>query len=98
MAFMPLFLIGLLEGIILRTHVFAENVLGRGDGMPIFRIGDIEAFFKEEQWRIAQEAPGLLAALDVVQFLTSPAMWAGVLVCGLLSTGAIYVRRYRDES
>jgi hypothetical protein len=59
---------------------------------------DIERFFNEEQWRISEDATSLLAHLDVVQFLTSPAMWAGVLVCALLSTGAIYVRRYRDES
>lgn len=98
MAFMPLILIGLLEGIILRTHVFAENVFVRVDGMPIFRIADIEKFFDEEQWRVAEGANSLLVHVDVVQFLTSPAMWAGVLVCGLLSTGAMYVRRYRDES
>lgn len=98
MAFMPLILIGLLEGIILRTHVFAENVLARGDGMPIFRSVDIEKFFNEEHWRVADGATNLLVHLDIVGFLTSPAMWAGVAVCGLLSTGAIYVRRYRDES
>jgi ABC-2 type transport system permease protein len=98
MAFMPLILIGLLEGVIFRTHVFAENVLARGDGLPLFHTVDIEKFFDEEQWRIAEDATSLLIHLDVVQFLTSPAMWAGVLVCGLLSTGAIYVRRFRDES
>ena len=98
MAFMPLILIGLLEGIIFRSHVFADNVLARGDGLPLFRIGDIERFFDEDQWRIADDATSLLVHLDVVQFLTSPAMWAGVLVCGLLATGAVYVRRFRDES
>ena len=98
MAFMPLILLGLLEGIILRTHYFAENVLARGDGMPIFRIGNIERFFDEEQWTVAEGATSLLSHLDVVQFVSSPATWAGILVCGLLSTGAIYVRRYRDES
>ena len=98
MAFMPLILIGLLEGIIFRSHVFADNVLARGDGLPLFRIGDIERFFDEDRWRIADDATSLLVHLDVVQFLTSPAMWAGVLVCGLLSTGAVYVRRFRDES
>jgi ABC-2 type transport system permease protein len=98
MAFMPPILIGLLEGIILRTHVFAENVLARGDGMPIFRTVDIERFFNEEQWRVADGATNLLVHLDIVGFFVSPAMWAGVAVCGLLSTGAIYVRRYRDES
>lgn len=98
MAFMPLILIGLLEGIILRSHVFAENVLARGDGLPIFRTLDIERFFETEEWRVGEGASNLLTHLDVVQFLTSPAMWAGVLVCALLSTGAIYVRRFRDES
>lgn len=98
MAFMPLILIGLLEGIIFRSHVFAENVIARGDGLPLFRTGNIERFFDEDQWRIAEDATSLLVHLDVLQFLTSPAMWAGVLVCGLLSTGAIYVRRFRDES
>lgn len=98
MAFMPLILIGLLEGIIFRSHVFAENILARGDGLPLFRTGDIERFFDEDQWRIAEDATSLLVHLDIVQFLTSPAMWAGVAVCALLSTGAIYVRRFRDES
>lgn len=98
MAFMPLFLLALLEKIILRTHVFAEHVLGRGDGTPLIRTDNIERFFDEEQWRIAEGATSLLAHLDIVQFLTSPATWAGIIVCGLLSTAAIYVRRYRDES
>ncbi len=97
MAFMPLFLLALLEKIILRTHVFAEHVLGRGDGMPLIRTDNIERFFDEEQWRIAEGATSLLAHLDIVQFLTSPATWAGIIVCGLLSTAAIYVRRYRGE-
>lgn len=98
MAFMPLILISLLEGIILRTHVFADYVLARGDGMPIFRVNDIGEFFDKEQWRVAEESISLLVHLDIVQFVTSPATWAGILVCGLLSTGAIYIRRYRDES
>lgn len=98
MAFMPLILISLLEGIVLRTHLFADYVLARGDGMPIFRVIDIGEFFDKEQWRVAEESISLLAHLDIVQFITSPATWAGILVCGLLSTGAIYIRRYRDES
>ncbi len=98
MAFMPLILIALLEKIILRTHIFAEYVLGRLDGMPLFRAMDVERFFDEQQWRVTENATSLLVHLDVVKFLTSPAMWAGVIVCGLLSTAAIYVRRYHGES
>ena len=95
---MPLVLIGLLEGIIFRTHVFAENVLARGDGLPIFRTHNIERFIDNEEWRVAEEVSHLLQHIDVVQFISSPSMWAGVAVCGLLTTGAIYVRRFRDES
>ena len=98
MAFMPLVLIALLEKIILRTHIFAEYVLGRADEIPLIRTENVERFFDEEQWRIAEGATHLLVHLDIVQFLTSPATWAGIIVCGLLSTAAIYVRRYRDES
>jgi len=97
MAFMPLVLIALLEKIILRTHIFAQYVLGRADEMPLIRTENVERFFDEEQWRIAEGATSLLVHLDIVQFLTSPATWAGIIVCGLLSTAAIYVRRYRDE-
>ena len=97
MAFMPLFLLALLEKIILRTHIFAQYVLGRGDEIPLIRTENVERFFDEEQWRIAEGATSLLVHLDIVQFLTSPATWVGIIVCGLLSIAAIYVRRYRDE-
>jgi hypothetical protein len=40
----------------------------------------------------------LLGFIDIGKFLTSPAMWAGLVVCGLFATATIYVRRYRDES
>lgn len=98
MAFMPLILVPLLEWIFLRTRFFASAVLDRGDAIPLFRTLDFESFFEEEHWRSGLDSISLLGHLDVVQFLTSPSMWGGVVVCGLLVTAAIYVRRYRDES
>lgn len=99
MAFMPLILISLLEKILLRTHYFAENVLGRGDGMPIFRSNEIERLLSNGSWREAtEEITSLLSHLDLVRFFTSTQLWAGIVVCGILTTGAIYIRRYRDES
>ncbi len=98
MAFMPLILVPLLEWIFLRTRFFASAVLDRGDAIPLFRTLDLESFFEEEHWRTGLDNISLLGHLDVVQFLTSPSMWGGVIVCGLLVTAAIYVRRYRDES
>lgn len=98
MAFMPLILIPLFEWIFLRTRFFATAVLDRGDSMPLFRSLDLESFFENEEWHESIEGISLLGHLDIVQFLTSPSMWAGLLVCGVFVTAAIYVRRYRDES
>jgi ABC-2 type transport system permease protein len=98
MAFMPLVLIPLLELIFLRSTVFAEAVFTRRGMIPLFRGMDMEGFFDEDSLHISGEVVSLLAHLDVVQFLTSASMWAGVIVCALFVTAAIYVRRYRDES
>ena len=98
MAFMPLILLPLIELILLRSSYFAEAVFGRGDLMPLFRGMDIEEFFDEDHMQVNEELISLLAHLDIVQFLASPSLWAGIIVCGLFTTAAIYVRRYRDES
>lgn len=98
MAFMPLILLPLIEYIVFRTHYFAEAVGGRGELMPLFHGMDLEGFFDEDRVRVNEEAISLLAHLDLVQYLTSPALWVGLVACGLFTTAAIYVRRYRDES
>jgi ABC-2 type transport system permease protein len=96
MAFMPLAIIPLTELIIFRSSVFAEAVFGRGGMMPLFRGMDFKRFFDEERWQVDGEAIRLLSHLDLGKFLASPSMWAGVIVCALFTTAAIYVRRYRD--
>lgn len=98
MAFMPLVLIPLIEAIFLRSSHFAEAVFARGGVMPLFRGMNMDAFFDKDRLQVNEEVVSLLGHLDVAQFALSPAMWAGVIVCGLLTTGAIYIRRYRDES
>jgi hypothetical protein len=40
----------------------------------------------------------VLTHIDLARFFSDSSTWAGILVCGLLCFGAIYVRRYRDES
>ena len=40
----------------------------------------------------------LLEHLDIGKFVTNYETWIGIIVCGLFTTAAIYVRRYRDES
>jgi ABC-2 type transport system permease protein len=98
MAFMPLIIIPIIEWIFFRSKVFASAVFGRGEMIPLFNEMDIERFFDEERMKVNEEIVSLLAHIDIGKFLVSPSVWAGVVVCGLFATAAIYVRRYRDES
>ena len=98
MAFLPLILLPTLEYWVLRTHLIWDAIQTRFDQLPIFKGIQPELFFNEEEFIANADAVSLLAYIDVGKFLTSPQMWAGVIVCGLLLTAAIYVRRYRDES
>ena len=98
MAFMPLIIIPIVEWIFFRTKIFATAAFGRGEMIPLFREMDLEHFFDEDRMRVNEEVVRLLAHIDVGRFLVSPSVWAGVVVCGLFATAAIYLRRYRDES
>ncbi len=98
MAFMPLIIIPIIEWIFFRSKVFASAVFGRGEMIPLFREMDIGHFFDEERMTVNEEVVSLLAHIDVGRFVLSPSVWAGLMVCGLFVTAAIYVRRYRDES
>lgn len=98
MAFMPPIVIALGEGIVFRSKIFLTTVAERGDMRPLFKIGDLEGFFEEENWHQGVESFTLLDKIDLVGFFASPALWGGLIVCGLFVSGAIYVRRYRDES
>ena len=98
-AFLPLVLVPMIEGIFLRSAHFAEAVWGRGAKIPLFQAGiDVEEFFDEERLQLSEEMVSLLAHIDLGRFITSVDTWIGIVVCGLLTTAAIYVRRYRDES
>ena len=98
MAFMPLIIVPIIEWIFFRSKIFASAVFGRGEVIPLFREMDIEHFFDEERMQVNEDLVSLLAHIDVGKFLLSPSVWVGVVVCGILVTAAIYVRRYRDES
>ena len=98
MAFMPLIIIPIIEWIFFRSKMFATAVFGRGEMIPLFHDMDFERFFDEDRMKVNEEVVSLLAHIDVGRFLLSPSVWAGIVVCGLFATAAIYVRRYRDDS
>ena len=55
--------------------------------------------FDDEDWlHLTESDVSMVSMLDVGRFISSPSVWAGVVVCGLFITAAIYVRRFRDES
>ena len=90
----------MIEGIFLRSAHFAEAVWGRSAKIPLFQANiDIEGFFDEDSLHMmSEDMVSLLAHLDLGRFFSSVDTWIGIVVCGLLTTAAIYVRRYRDES
>jgi len=98
MAFMPPIVLGLLEWIVFRTRYFFTTIGERGDMTPLFHSLSLERFFEEERWRDGVENISLLEHIDLVGFVTATGFWSGLLVCGILTTAAIYVRRYRDDS
>ena len=97
MAFMPLVLVPLLERIFLSSNPFGRAVWGRFASIPLFSGTDVQTFF-DEGHVIDEEKVSLLAQIDLQKFLMSIDTWVGIVICSILIAGAVYVRRYRDES
>lgn len=98
MAFLPLVLIPMIEGIFSHSNEFARVVWGRMAMIPIHSGFDIEEFFDDDNFELNEQMVSVLGQIDLGRFVSSQSMWAGVVICGLLSFGAVYVRRFRDES
>ena len=96
-AFLPLIVVPMVETWILPTHMLWDAIRSRFEQLPLFAINP-DIFLDEERFLADADAVSLLALVDLGKFLSSPAMWAGVVVCGLFVTAAIYVRRYRDDT
>jgi len=98
MAFLPLILVPTLEYWLFRTHLIGDAIQSRFTQLPIFKNIDVRTLFDEEKFIANVDAVSLIGYIDIGAFLSSPQMWVGIVVCGLFMTGAIYVRRYRDDS
>lgn len=96
-AFLPILIVPMLEYWILRTHYIGNAIEARVSNLPLFSI-DLSVFDDDSVREMTADSVSILAHIDIVKFLTSPGLWAGLVVCGLFTTAAIYVRRYRDES
>jgi ABC-2 type transport system permease protein len=100
-AFLPIVILPLLERSLIGTSLFFDALFVRTGSLPLFRgLSTGEIFtYQGDDWSVGDRLPsGLLSLLDLSRFFGSPSLWIGLLVCGLFTTAAIYVRRYRDDS
>ena len=100
-AFLPIVILPMFEKMLFDSQVFAETVFIRSVKMPLFI--DLETLGRlfeegEEIAMLADAKLSLLGLMDIGGFLTHPGLWLGLVVCGLFTAAAIYVRRYRDDS
>lgn len=97
-AFLPMVIVPILEYFILRTHFIGDAIESRVSALPLFGDFDASIFDDDSLREMTADSVSILAHIDLLGFVASPGLWVGFLVCGVFSTAAIYVRRYRDES
>jgi len=100
-AFLPIAVLPMLEKMIFDSAIFAEAFFVRSVKMPLFiDLGTMERLFDEgDNFASLGDAQlSLLGLMDISGFLANPGLWLGLIVCGLFTAAAIYVRRYRDDS
>ena len=98
LAFLPIIILPMLEAMTSKTTVFWDAFFVRTVTPPLFDGGEIIEMLHDGEFRRAAESVDLMGAINFGTFLSSPGLWTGLIVCGLLTTAAIYVRRYRDEN
>jgi ABC-2 type transport system permease protein len=100
-AFLPLAVLPMLEKMLFGSVVFAEALFIRSIRMPLFiDLETLARLFEEgDEFAMLEGAElSLLGLMDFGGFLGNPGLWLGLIVCGLFTAAAIYVRRYRDDS
>lgn len=100
-AFLPILVLPMLERTLLGSTLLVDAFFVRTGSLPLFRgmqTGDF-LFMDGESLRLAEDASvSLLSLMDLGRFFGSGSLWLGLVVCGLFTAAAIYVRRYRDDS
>ena len=99
LAFLPIVVLPMLEsmkGISIFRQAFFERT---GDfGNTLFEGMPADGDLPEYLYHLVESGVSPLSKLALGQFLSSPSLWLGLVVCGIFTTAAIYVRRYRDDT
>ena len=99
-AVLPIAVLPILEYIFFKSRILGEAILGRlrMDTMPLFDGVKHASFDDDELHSMLTENLSLISWLDYGAFLSSIEVWAGLIICGFFASGAIYLRRYRDDT
>ncbi len=99
-AFLPVILLPMLEKSLIGSSVFAEAIFIRSARIPLFKGIEAADFLRNEEnlHQLTESGISLMSMIELGSFLSSGGLWLGLVVCGLFTTAAIYVRRYRDDS
>jgi ABC-2 type transport system permease protein len=98
-AFLPIAILPMLEKSLVGSTLLAEAFFLRPVRLPLFRGLDTADFLDLQGHRLPDSVSfSLLSYVDFGRFFSSAGLWLGLLVCGLFTAAAIYLRRYRDDS
>lgn len=100
-AALPIIMLPLLEKILFNSTVMAETFFERSVQMPLFAgLDNMELLLHEGEdfANLGNAKLSLISLMDLPGFMMNLQLWIGLVVCGIFSAAAIYVRRYRDES
>ena len=100
-AAMPIVLLPILEKLFIGSSLFVDAFFVRSMKWPLFGgLDNMEQLMREgeDYAKLADAELSLSGLMDLGGFLSSPQLWLGLVVCGLFTAAAIYVRRYRDDS
>lgn len=99
-AVLPIAILPILEYLVFRHWTLGTAILNRlrWDTIPVFDKIRSMGFGDEDLHSMLAENINLVSWLDYGSFFSSLEVWAGLLVCGIFATAAIYLRRYRSDS
>jgi ABC-2 type transport system permease protein len=98
LAALPIIVIPMIEARINMGHLFFNAFFRRTVEPGLINEEHVKNLELSMDLNMSAEVVDPWAALDLSGFLSNPSLWAGLIVCALFTTAAIYVRRYRDES
>ena len=98
LAALPIIVIPMIEARIDMGHLFFNAFFKRTIEPGLINEEHVEELKLGMDLSLSAEVVDPWAALDLSGFFSNPSLWTGLIVFGLFTTAAIYLRRYRDES